>query len=335
MNSKQYKDERAYLGNRAQVFGVKPYTMTDGAADGLRAMELYNRAGLRMTLLPGRGLDIGELSYKGENLAFISPSGYVDSGMCQPNDQWTRSFTGGFLTTCGLANVGRPCDVDGKHYSQHGLLSHIPAEAVSITEGGDEANPVITVSGTVREATIFGYQFALRRSISLGYNDRFFTIHDRIENIGYTAHPYLVLYHFNFGFPFLDEQTTVDVDALHCEARDSEAEGGIAEHLRYNEPIPGYKEQCFFYQVKDRDGRATAGLKSPNTGLRCDIEYPKDPLHNLVQWKHMGAGEYVTALEPANCEVAGRLGELEKTGLTMLAPGEVKDLTLRITIGQL
>ncbi len=322
------KENYSYLGHECQVFGAKEYTLTAGAADGLKCIELYNSAGMRLTVLPGRGMDIGEFSFKGDNISFITPSGYVAPALTQPNDQWVRSFTAGFLTTCGLASVGLPSDDEGAHYSQHGIISHIPAEQVSI----HNENGVVTVSGVCREAALFGYKFMLVRSISLGIDDTFFTINDKIVNFGYSEKPYMLLYHFNFGYPFIDDKAKMDINALSTVPRDDIAAAGVDSFKDFCQPIPDYSEQCFFHEMESKSGRCSAGIISNNLGLRADIEYPADPLDTLVQWKHMGAGEYVTALEPANCKVMGRAYEREHYGLKTLKPGESKECSIKVSI---
>ena len=47
-----------------QLFGVRNFQFTDGKAAGMRGIDLYNATGLRMTVLPDRGLDIASLQMR-------------------------------------------------------------------------------------------------------------------------------------------------------------------------------------------------------------------------------------------------------------------------------
>jgi len=331
-----FNNDRAYLGNTMQVFGAKEYVMTGGAADGLRAIDLYNNAGLRMTLLPGRAMDIGELSMGGKNVSFISASGYTATGATERYNNWTRSFAGGFLYTCGLDNTGVPNEDIGDRLCQHGSLSYIPAENVSITTDSTNAeNPVITVSGIVNHSAIFGAKLKFRRAVSLGYNDSFFTISDTVINDGFMPAEYMALYHINFGYPFFDDRSEMIVNELGCVPRDEVAKPGFADRLKYEEPVPGYQEQVFYYDVKAEQGRCAAALTSPNCGLCCTVEYPKDPLGTLVQWKNTAAGDYVTALEPSTGEVYGRSQTRKEGKLRSLQPGESKQIDIKVSFSKL
>ena len=329
-------NDRAYFGNMAQVFGSKEYIMTGGIADGLRAVDLYNNAGLRMTLLPGRALDIGELSVGGKNVSFISASGYSASGYTDRQSDWARSFCGGFLYTCGLDNIGVPNEDEGTNLCQHGSLSFVPAENVAITtDETNPDNPVITVSGIINTAFLFGNKLKLRRSISLGYNDLFFTINDTVVNEGFLPAEYLMLYHMNFSYPFVDENSGLVVNDIGCTPRDDEAKAGFETRKAYEKPVVGYKEQVFYYDVKDDNSRCAAALTSPNCGLRCTVEYPKDPLNTLTQWKNVAAGDYVTAIEPSTGEVCGRSQTRKDGKLLWLQPGERKNIYITVTFSEL
>lgn len=62
------------------------------------------------------------------------------------------------------------------------------------------------------------------------------------------------------------------------------------------------------------------------------IKYKKTQLPKLVQWKMLGAGEYVIGLEPCNAGVLGR-DETEKRGeLKYLQPYELRKHELEIGV---
>lgn len=82
-----------------------------------------------------------------------------------------KSFTGGFLTTCGFENIGKPSDCDGVPLGMHGSLSQTPAErlSVGVEEGG--GRPMVVLSGTVRSARFFGHNLTLKRTILSAYDE--------------------------------------------------------------------------------------------------------------------------------------------------------------------
>ena len=73
---------------------------------------------MRIRVLPSRGLDVAEAHFAGRQLAWLSTVGFVPW-----NGDWTASWGGGLVTTCGLDNVGRPSEGIGLH----GTYTSLPA----------------------------------------------------------------------------------------------------------------------------------------------------------------------------------------------------------------
>ncbi len=114
-------------------------------------------------------------------------------------------------------------------------------------------------------------------------------------------------------------------------ARDETAQAGIARHLVMDAPQAGYAEQVFFHEINpDANGFATAAVVNDELKLAGYVSYRQKELPNLVQWKQMGVGAYVLGVEPANCAVLGRQAERERGTLQMLAPGESREMILRL-----
>lgn len=63
---KKIEIDNRFIGHAAQMYGVTPFEYTDGKAKGMRALELCNGVGIRLVMLPDRGLDILKLEYKVE-----------------------------------------------------------------------------------------------------------------------------------------------------------------------------------------------------------------------------------------------------------------------------
>lgn len=151
---------REYIGNNSQLFDVRQYTLTDGKANGTRAISVWNGGGLSFTVLPDRCLDIAEVRYCGNNMSYITPSGIVAPQFFDPDGiSWLRSFGGGFLTTCGLENIGV---ADGTpDLTMHGRIGNTPCENLCVDPDDDGLG--VTIKGTAREAVLFGCKLTLRR----------------------------------------------------------------------------------------------------------------------------------------------------------------------------
>ncbi len=72
-----------------------------GKGDGMRILQMKNGKGLMATFVPDRCLDLYRLEYKGINLGFFSPAGYVAPAYYN-KDEFLRSFTAGFSPPAAL-----------------------------------------------------------------------------------------------------------------------------------------------------------------------------------------------------------------------------------------
>ena len=92
-----------YVGHNSQLYGIEEYRLAGGKGDGMRLLQIRNGKGLEMTVSPDRCADISRVSIDGMNVSYFSPCGYVAPAFYQKDGtNWLKSFTAGFLTTCGL-----------------------------------------------------------------------------------------------------------------------------------------------------------------------------------------------------------------------------------------
>ena len=76
-------------------------------------IDIDNGSGLQYAIIPDRCMDIGKLSYKEVNFCHITKAGFVRPEYYDRTESnWLNTFGGGFLATCGLRNVGTPCEFD-------------------------------------------------------------------------------------------------------------------------------------------------------------------------------------------------------------------------------
>ena len=308
-----------YIGHPSQLRGVEEHRLVGGKGDGLRLFEVTNGCGLEMTVSADRNCDISRLRVNGINLSYMSPCGYVVPAYYDSiGSNWLQSFTAGYLTTCGLQNVGTPNTDEGVDYPLHGSIANFPAEHAWFTEEAD----AFVVHGLVRDETIFGRKLTLAREIRVSKADNSFVIRDTITNTGDAPEPFEILYHMNMGYPLLDEDSVITIPSVKVTPRDDHAAEDIENWMHMEVPQAGYQERCYYHAFADRKGLARIWQPKKNIGL--EITFDANELDGFVEWKMMGVRDYVLGLECGNCLPDGR-DVMRRTGmLKNLQPGESK-----------
>lgn len=316
-----------YIGHSSQVNGVEEHRLVGGKGDGMRLYEVTNGAGLEITVSPDRNGDITRLRCNGINLSYLSPCGYVSPAYYDgTGSNWLKSFTAGFLTTCGLQAVGSPCTDEGEELPLHGSIANLPCEQ-SYWEEDEREIRIITVT---KDEVIFGRKLVLRRTIAVSKTENCFTVEDRIENTGDRAEPLEVLYHMNMGYPLLDEDSVITIPSKEVVPRDSHAEADIANWMRMERPQAGYQERCYYHKFPD--GNGFAKIEQPKLGIGLELSFDAEQLDGFVEWKMMGVRDYVLGLECGNCYPDGR-DVMRKSGmLKVLQPGDVKIYQVHVAI---
>ena len=326
------------VGDMRQVAGVRLAELADGPERGVRVADVYTGSGFAFTVLLDRGMDIGAATYNGRALAWQAQPGTPAPTFYEPQGLgWLRTFHGGLVATCGLTQVGAPCEDQGESLGLHGRVGHIPARHVYADASWEGDRYVIRVQGKMRETRVFGEDLLLTRRISAWLGESRLRIEDTVENIGHLPAPHMMLYHCNFGWPLIDEGAELIAPSLHVRPRDAVAEPGLGRHARFEAPQPGYAEQVFFHEMRaDEDGYVTVVLANRaldgGRGFGAYVRYRQAELPRFVEWKQMGAGTYVVGLEPANCLVMGRASERARGTLVTLAPGERREYRLEIGV---
>ncbi len=305
-----------YVGHASQIRGAEEHILKGGKGEGMRLLTVRNGKGLDFTISLDRAADISRLSFKGTNMGYFAPCGYVAPSYY--NGDFLKSFTAGFFTTCGLTTVGTPTLDDGEDCPLHGTISNIPAEKVNCKETDDG----LEIYAEIVEASLFGRKMTLKRTYFISYEKNEITLSDEIVNDGGAEEPVMVLYHCNMGYPLLSENSEVVIPNSKILPRNEDAAKGISDSLKMEKPQKGYVEQCFYYDVNEKDGFANAGIYSPDENVGVVLSFDKKGLDYFTEWKMMGETEYVLGLEPGNCTPDGRSVLRERGELKFLAPGE-------------
>jgi len=316
-----------YIGHDSQLYGIEEHRLVGGKGDGMRLFEVNNGKGLELTITPDRNGDITRFRYKGMNLSYMSPCGYVAPAYYDNiGSNWLSSFTAGFLTTCGLQAVGSPCMDEGEELPLHGSIANTPCEQAYWFE----ENGKLIVHTVTKDEQIFGRKLRLERKITIFTEENAFEICDTIFNTGDREEPMEILYHMNMGYPLLDEDSEILIPSVEVKPRDEHAAEDIEHWMHMEKPTAGYQERCYYHKFADANG--SAEIYQPKLDTRLHISFDALELDGFVEWKMMGVRDYVLGLECGNCYPDGR-DVMRKNGmLKFLKPGESKTYQVRIRI---
>ena len=329
------------LSNPAQLGGIETAVLDNGAGRGTRIAWINTGTGLRYKVVLDRAMDIADAFYNQHSLAWLSHSGitapqpFTDRGL-----DWLRTFNGGLLTTCGLTHVGGPEQDEFGERGIHGKISNIPAQIESILQPDPIAgNLAMSITGRMRETTIFGPSLELKRTISGTLGQPTIRICDEVTNRANTPAPHMLLYHFNFGWPLVDEGTRL-IWQGDWQARPGGIHGDIFREGHDFRTCPAPIEAhsgpgeavAFIDATPDGSGWCTAGLHNARLPLGAVLRFRKDQLPWLTNWQHWGTGEYVTGLEPGTHPPIGQAQAREQGSLLFLAPGESRSYELEFEV---
>lgn len=306
-----------YIGHDNQIYGVEEVRLVGGKGDGMRLFQVRNGNGLEFSVSADRCADIARLAVGGVNFGYFSPCGWVAPAYYDKDGGFLRSFTAGFLTTCGFANCGTPCVDEGEALPQHGTAANIPAENIYHYT----ANGEIHIKAQVRDAVLFGRKLLLEREyvVPLDKNELYIT--DTVTNIGDAASPLMMLYHFNVGYPLLSEDTELSIPSKKVKGSSSHAEADVANCMKMEKPQVGYDEMCFFHTI---EGKASISVKNPKLGKGFIMSYDTAELPQFCEWKMMGEHDYVLGVEPGTTLPIGRTCARDEGMLLTLEAGASK-----------
>ncbi|MBS6398075.1 MAG: aldose 1-epimerase family protein [Clostridiales bacterium] len=305
-----------YLGHESQLYGVEEYRLTGGKGDGMRLLQVKNGKGMEFTVSADRCADISRLCFRGVNMSYFSPCGYVAPAYYDcVGDGFLKSFTAGFLTTCGLNEVGVPCEDGGEQLPLHGTIANTPAEHLYWEKDERE----IRIHAEVADERIFSHKLVLHRVIHCSLEENSFSIRDRIVNEGDTEYPVMLLYHMNMGYPLLSEHTELYVPSKEVIPRNERAAEGLDVWNKMQKPEAQFEEQCYFHRF-EKNG--LAAVYNPGIDQGLVIRFDAENLPFFTEWKMMGERDYVLGLEPGNCHPDGRAKMREQGKMTILQPGE-------------
>lgn len=327
------KDLFRYVGSMQQLAGIRRQEFLEGQAARMKAISVKNGE-MNLLIMENKCLDIAELSYRGVNFSFLSKQGIQSPFFTRVDGSSpVQSIMGGLFFTAGFENVGGCYTKEGTYYPLHGSMRLVPAEHISSFAGWSGNEYCLSVSGEIRNAALFGENIVLRRRIQCSLGSRSIEISDEIENESYHNAPWMLLYHFNFGYPLLHPSGNVILPTLQVADRDENNYQKAAYWQNVIPPIAGVPESVYIHELaEDEQGRTFAAYMNPELKLGIKLQYEKQLLPYFIEWKSMAAGDYALGLEPSNVHILGRRYHEERETLPTLKPFEKKNIRLVLTI---
>ena len=324
----------AYAGSIEQIAPVRRFSFIEGRAKAVEAIEVQTGSGLALTFLVDRALDLFDMRWRGRSLAWHSAAGVVSPVFYERKGPgWLRGFGGGMVVTCGLRNVGPGLEEGWETFGLHGEVSYTPASGVQVDTAWENGRYRIAVSGRIREGYPFGPNLLLRRTWRTEIGADWVELEDVVTNEGFRPETHMQLYHCNFGYPLLNENTRLYLSTDSVAPRDEAAAPGIERWSEFEAPQDEFAEQVFFHSFTGSPPAIASALvvHGENADFAARLSWPAAELPYLVQWKLCRKGDYVLGIEPANCLVEGREWHRRENRPT-LAPGASVRMHLRLEV---
>ena len=187
------------------------------------------------------------------------------------------------------------------------------------------------VSGRMREAILHGENLVLEREITTKFGRSGFTIRDVVENAGFKPEPFMLLYHFNLGYPLLDADSQLILPRGKTIPVTDAAKQDAQSHTAFLTPQHDYEERLFFHELAG-DGTVSIKLVNRRLDVGLAIRYNLRELPKLSQWKCLREAEYVLGIEPGNCHPTSRVEHRKEGSLDRLEPGERRTITIDVDV---
>lgn len=297
-----------HVGSIEQLADIRRVTFDDGRARNLKAIEVKNGL-MRFTAMEDKCLDIAELTYKGFQINFLTKPGLMGRNHFDTNGmEAKRSIMCGLFFTCGFENICQPFyDEKGKEYPMHGRLRTTPASHVSHSGKWVNDDYVMEISGDIREAELFGENLLLHRTIRTTLGKYEVEIIDEVTNEAFRDETKMQLYHFNMGYPFLNEKTRLVLPVKKISKKNEIAGEHFDEWRVMGEPRDNEPEYIYIHDLAtDENGNTFIACVNDEEELAFKVSFNKKELPYFMEWKSTASGDYAIGLEPSNSIVWSR-----------------------------
>lgn len=326
----------ARIGDVRQILGFQRLELKDGKGKGNEVIQVRNGTGLNYQISVSRAFDIELCEFQGVPISWLSASGPVAPYFYEKDGtEWSRNFSGGLLTTCGLTYMGKPNVDQGVSLGQHGRISSTPAEVLQAEGYWNGPDYVLMFRAQVRESSALNENVKLVRTIVSRMGENQINITDKVTNESCQPVEHMILYHFNFGYPLVSETCHIKIPT--GKRSWINGEGLLHGWDSFGKPDPQAVPTVMLHEQLQADhGRVEIGVENEvihngkKKKMSVTIDYSKEDCPFLTQWKHQGSGRYVLGIEPGNTTTEGRRVHRERGTLPFLEPGETKEYSFNI-----
>jgi len=339
---------RRRVGHMSQIADVRLLTSDNGPSRGVRLLEFRTGTGFSFEIGVDRGFDVGRCEFRGASVAWIPPTMLAAPWFFedQAGFGWLRTGLGGLNNTCGLVHIGNPEETSVAHYNfparptdrygVHDRAALIPAEIVSFGGRWVEGRYCLEAVGRVTQAQSYGEALVLTRCYRAEMGGSWFEMEDVVENCGFLRAEHMLLYHFNVGYPFVDE----GAELIAPTERAPRLLFGTADvsdrssWSRFIAPQKDWVQQTFEHRLRaDEQGEVEVAIYNPRLfgGTGVSVRYDRRAMPNYIEWRMMGEGQYAVGIEPCT-NGFGREAVKAAGELIVLAPGEARRYRTRLTI---
>ena len=307
-------------------------TLSGGRQTGVEIIEISNGL-LTLRVCPTRGMGIIDGRFGPHPLGWQSPvreivhPQYIH--LLEMGGRGCHYGFNEFLNRCGIEwsgamgedeiinNMG---NTDRIFLPLHGKVGWTPACRVALRCQDDE----LILEGDIPEQIVFGVNYVLHTQLILEKGSARIRIEDTLSNLGDAAGEYEMLYHTNFGPPFLEAGSQFLGTYDKLVPRDTYAAAGIQDLNTFPGSTPGFIEQVFLLQgCPDEQGFAHQLLVNADQNLAVKVSYHVDTLPYTILWKRCSGMRdgYVAGLNPCSDLPNPRKIEREGGRVAHIQPG--------------
>ncbi len=161
----------------------------------------------------------------------------------------------------------------------------------------------ITVEGHVEETRVFGPQIRMETCITTVPGSNQLVVRDEFKNLKDQPVEMQLLYHWNFGPPFLEAGARFQAPIKSVTPRDGASAEALAGYSVYEGPRPGFAEQVYYFELHGdaaASGRTLVLLRNHQGDKGVVLRFGTDQLPAFTLWKNTAGlrDGYVTGLEP-------------------------------------
>jgi hypothetical protein len=344
------------VGNLAQVGSVQLLSHEEGYARGSRFLDLRTGSGFRFTIQVDRGMDPGYAEFNGASLAWLAPKLFPAPAYWENDDHaWVRYIHGGLCNTAGLVTIGDPQTVDVSHfkfhsrakdrYGTHDRIGIVPASHFTFGERWEGERCFLWAEGTVRQEIVYGENLLLTRRYETEVGTSSFRLHDVVRNDGFYRAPHQLLYHFNIGYPVVDDGAEllaavsgVVPGSMFEQGQIGPGQGATERYRSFTAPEKEFLAEGYEIPMTiGADGRVAAAVvnrafKAIDGGLGVYLKYDAARLPVYIEWRMMAEGLYAVGMEPATNGFKTVPELVEDGAPVMIEPGEERTYDLEFGV---